>query len=344
LARDRELLCWQYPYLEDSEHISMLIAEEGDTLVGMLGVIPVGFCVRGECLPGAWLTTWKVVPEWRDRALGLRLLRRAMAEDYVVGLLGGNEKTAMPIYRALRFDIWNIIPRWVRVVSPSALESLLAERAGLCSQDIWKTWCSVAQLDISSTKGRDVRLVGWSEKIDKQWDRTWQEKFAPRLLGTWRDANYLRWRYVNHPCFRYVLHFAKNPESDTLEGLLVYRIEKVRDRDEKVLRIVEFLSEEAVGGVLAQAAVEAGEAEGVAFADFFCISEAFAAPLEAVGFVREDKMSGSFPMLFQPLDFRQMWLNGAFWVGSEIARSNRNFFRTPHLYVTSSDGDQDRPN
>ncbi len=131
LARDSDLLRWQHPHPEDDELLSVLIAKEGNTLVGMLGIIPFGFCVRGWRLLGSWLAMWLAAPDWRDKLLGLRLLQRVLADNYsIVGTLGGNE-TTQRILAALHFETREAIPRWVRVVSPPALESLLADCAEL---------------------------------------------------------------------------------------------------------------------------------------------------------------------------------------------------------------------
>lgn len=343
LARDSSFLRWQYRHSGDADCLSVLVAQRDERVLGLLGLIQVDFCRYGERLPAMWLALWFTAPNVRGR-VGLALLREAFRRDCkMIGCLGVNE-TAKRIYAALRFDIWEAIPRWVRVVSPLALESLLAEHAELYPSEVLMAWCAKAQLSTPPATVPIVRLVDWGEETAERWDWAWQEQFAPRLLGTWRDAEYLRWRYVDHPHFRYVLRFAENTASGALIGLLVYRVETVRDREEKVLRVVEFLSAERAGGALVRAILDAGEAANVAFADFYCTSAAFAVPLEAAGFVREERMSAPLPTLFQPLDLHRMRLNGAFWVAPTIANNSRTFFRTQSLYVTKSDGDQDRPN
>jgi hypothetical protein len=186
--------------------------------------------------------------------------------------------------------------------------------------------------------------LDWSEEAAGRWDKAWQEQFAPHLLGTWRDSEYLRWRYVDHPGFRYVLHFAEDTVTGALTGVLVYRVEKVHDINLKVMRVVEFLGDGDAGDALAQVIIDEGEAEGVAFADFYCTSVAFAEPLEKTGFVREDAMPSTLPNLFQPLEFQPMPLNGAFMVKAEVAGDNHDFFDSPDFYITRSDCDQDRPN
>ena len=343
LARDADLLRWQYRHLDDSDHLSVLIAQEEERILGFLGRIPVGFSYYGERLPAIWLAMWMVVPDVRSRFVGLGLLREINRHNFkIVGGLGLNENTGT-IFPNRGFEVYEIIPRWVRVMFPPDLERILAQHPERYPSEAWKAWRRTAQSGVPPAVPT-VRLVDWSEDVANRWDRAWRERFAPRLLGTWRDAEYLRWRYVDHPCFRYVLCFAENTANGALVGLLVYRVETVRNREEKVLRIVEFLSEEASASTLVRAVLDAEEALNVAFADFYCTSEAFAEPLEAAGFMQEDRMPAPLPHLFQPLDFGRTQLNGAFWVNPTLADNSHTFFRTRSLYVTSSDGDQDRPN
>ena len=343
LAEDADLLRWQHRYAEEPGQISVLVASVGDSLVGMLGIINFGFCLRGKRLPGGWLTQWMAVPEGRSQLVGLHLLQRVLAGGYsVVGTLGSNDK-ASSIYAAMGFDTWESVPRWVRVTSVQALESLLLGCLNSTLSEDWIASCASTKADHADVDS-SVRLVGWSEQVAERWDRAWHEQFAPKLIGTWKDAQYLRWRYIDHPRFNYELRFAETNSTGALRGLLVYRIETVRDRREKVMRVVEFLADEGAGTALAHSIVQTGEESGAAFVDFYCTSSEFTRPLEAVGFLLEDRIPVPLPSLFQPLDTSVTRLTGAFWVTPQLVRDRRSFFGDPMFYITRSDCDQDRPN
>ena len=343
LARDGALLRWQYRHPSDPERLSVLLAEHNGDPVGMMGLIPCGFCVRGARVPGAWLAMWLTVPEWRPRRLGLRLLRQLFTRDYgMVGVLGVNQETTGAIYKALGFAAFDVVPRWVRITSPEALANLVADNADRYSPAARAGWAAAARRGLTAAPA-PARLAGWNPETAARWDQAWHEQFAPRLVGTWRDAAYLRWRYVDHPRYQYQLRFIESPSGGALEGLLVSRIEKVRDRGESVLRVVEFLSTASVGAALARVVLDEGEAAQVAFTDFFCTSAAVAPYLEGAGFVREEAMQAPLPSRFQPLDFNHTRLNGVFWIRPDIAGDSQAFFDTPAFYVTRADGDQDRP-
>jgi hypothetical protein len=343
LACDADLLCWQYRNLENPDSLSVVIAEEEDQFLGFLGCIPGDFSYYGEKVSGLCLAMWMVLPEGRRRRVGLDLLRATKHSQFkMVETLGLNENTGA-IFANLGFEVFETIPRWVRVISPMGVEKLLSEHPGGYSGAEWKAWKSLPQIS-SPTVDHSVRVVDWSEDLAGRWDQAWKERFSLGLLGTWRDAAYIRWRYLEHPSFQYVVRFLENLSDGALMGLVVYRVETVRNREEKILRIVEFLCDESLNGVLTNAVLEAGKTNNVALADFYCTSGKFALSLEAAGFVREDHMPVPLPHLFQPLDFRRTQVNGAFWVHPSLSKDCHEFFRKGSLYVTSADGDQDRPN
>jgi hypothetical protein len=262
----------------------------------------------------------------------------------MVGVIGGNA-VCQRILGALGFEIRDSITRWVRVINLTSLESLIAQGGSSNAPNLEKqSALREALKHPKSTNGSSttLRIVDWSEDAAFRWDQAWRDRFAIRIVGTWRDAEYLRWRYLGHPRFRYVLRFAEDSSTGSLRGLLVYRIEAVRDSCEKVMRVVEFLCDEEAGILLGAALINEGEDAGVAFADFYCTSSKFAEPLEKNGFLQET-LPTRLPELFQPLEFAPSALTAALWVKPKVSADNSAFFRSDNLYFTRSDGDQDRP-
>ncbi len=342
-AHDRDFLLWQYPLRDDAQKISVLVAGQESSLQGMLGVIPFNFCARGQLFSGAWLSMWMVPPEQRNVGLGLQLLRRVLAEGYdVIGTLGGRD-VPLRIFGALHFDVRKSIPRWVCVISPATLKDFLSHQKASYPLSSLPVYTKASSPRFSLPDKSGIRLINWDDKVIQRWNTAWLERFARRLVGTWRDAEYLRWRYVDHPLFHYVLHFAEDTTTGQLVGLLVYRIETVQVHSDKVLRVVEFLCEKAAEATLAQKIVEAGEVNRVAYADFYCTSERFGAPLKSVGFELDDNLIVHLPNRFQLINPYYKPVPAAFRVEPRIAGDSFTFFNTPDLYFTRSDCDQDRP-
>jgi hypothetical protein len=324
LARDAELLRWQHPRPDGD--LSVLVAhDDAGALRGMLGIVPTSCGFRGVRRDGAWLTTWAVVPEARAEQLGLMLLRHVLDEATgLVGTLGGND-TTMRILGALRFHTISAVPRWILPGDREALRGLLD--AADATEPDWP-----APRPPSPPAG--VEIGDWEPEA---WDAAWHERIAPGVVGTWRDAAYVRWRYLEHPRFAYEVRLARRGGAVT--GLLVLRRQRLHDRPEDVVRVVELLGDEPAMAALA--AHVAGETlgPGTAFADFSCTSRRVAAPLEDAGFLAEDPHGPTLPSLLQPLDARRTRLTGAFW-----APEGAGPFMSDDAYFTRSDCDQDRPN
>lgn len=337
LARDRELLAWQYraPRSDPQRH-SILLAREGDVITGLLGIIPTDFCDRGQRLAGGWLALWVTVPEKRRERVGLALLQHALSRGLdFVGVLGINADV-MPIYRALGFTVRDAVPRWVKIVDSGALRGLVASRAGLYRELLENTPPAGGVM----RREKRVDVVAWSPELAPLWDDAWQRRFAPALCGTWRDSAYLRWRYLEHPRFEYRVLLARDTGSGAVLGLAVFRTEPVRGRSEHVVRLVEMLGDDSAYPELLAAVASGAQAAGAAFIDFYCTSAAAAGALQDAGYFRDDLRPAPLPSLFQPLDFSRTHLNAAWWTRDPAAASQL----ASSLYCTRSDGDQDRPN
>jgi GNAT superfamily N-acetyltransferase len=318
LARDADLLRWQYRHPEGERLLSVLGARAGRELVGFLGVIQTPFVWNERRPHGAWLAMWLATPEARGSGVGLALVVEAMRRFDVLGAVGLNARTSR-IFARLGFDVRPALPRWVAAVDPTALRAL-----------------GPATVPPVRAGGLSPRPLEWSDTTLRDWDRCWTERVAPGFVGTARDSGFLRWRYVEHPSFDYVVRFAAGDGRDEVSALAVHRVEVVRDRSERVVRIVELLGDPVAAAGLVTAALD--DAPDAALADFFCASPVFGSPLERLGFVRAEQLSEPPPDRFQPLAPAQ-GMNGAFWrrEGGGAA------FAGAPLYVTRADGDQDRP-
>ena len=343
LANDRELLTWQHPRESDRDHLSVLVADSDGEMAGTLGVIPTGFCLRGERTTTSWMSMWLASPKSRKQRTGLLLLRQLIGSGQgTVATLGANP-LSLGIYRGLGFSTVPGIHRWVRVCSEASFRRFAENRPSPLPEDCLSAVIKTSQQQAPGTS-KQVRLREWNAGIEKCWDEAWKHRFAPRLWGTWRDAEYIRWRYVNHPRFHYRVLVAEQQGQGEPTGLLVYRVETIMGRQDRLIRVVEFLSDETSGPALATAVVEAGEHAEATFADFYCSGTQWAEPLESAGFVRQDSLPAALPGLFHPLDWGDHQLALAFYVPTEFGVSSDEIVQGPDSYITRSDCDQDRPN
>lgn len=353
LARDEALLRWQYDPRRapngDWPGPTVLLAKSGQQIVGMLGLILTEINVRGSTLPGVWLAVWLSAPEARKHGVGLKLLDAAWATSgcEAVFILGINEQVQR-IYAGLDYEILEAMPRYVAVSNPRRAAALTAGLDANTDPADVKEYCeacAVCHCEDGEGDGQ-VEVVAHAGLLDADWDAAWLDRFAPVLIGTNRDSAYLNWRYVNHPSFPYECRVARDARTSEMLGVAVFRVERIRDREERVLRIVEFLATPEGGLPLAGAVVETMRRHDVAFADFYCTCGKMAAPLEAVGFRVEahDCRMPVLPCRLQPLESGVFVMRGAFRLSGRWRDHAGLMIPSGDLYVTKSDGDMDRAN
>ncbi len=330
LSRDAELLRWQHR--AEGSKLAILIATDGTVIRGMLGLIPVAFNLRGRKLPGNWLALWATAKD-SPPALGVQLLGAAMRSGEFTGVLGANE-AAMKVYRGLRWAAIDAVPRWIRIGSSDALQKLLGEQ-GHRADDVPTAQRATAHTSTPS-------IVDATPQLLSAWDEAWTGRFAARMTGTWRDGSYLQWRYLDHPRFKYTTRFAVDA-AGRIDGCLVYRVIEVPDRATCVVRAVEFIADGSAAGALAADLAQAADEADAAFTDFYCTASDVGGTLTEVGFVEEAAVGTAIPSLLQPIDLSRTRLTAALHVASNVLSESTQLL-SGELYLTRSDGDQDRPN
>jgi len=349
LSRDETLLRWQFdPTLIKGRSLpgpSVMLAWHRDEIVGMLGL--TGFDLNAESLnvSGAWLSHWIAVPKYRRSNVAARLVLavRDLGLE-ALAALGANDRAAKALV-SLGWELIPDLPRWVGVIDPGRAAALIAASDGAVAPDVATRLCQHHCVTDGVPTER-IEVMSWSAEVATAWDRYWREQLAPSFVGARRDSTYLRWRYAEHPRFRYELRIAREPLDGSALGVAVFRVEDVRERSERVLRVVEFLASREAEATLAWSVVQAGRDQGAAFADFYCSSARAARGLERVGFKRASAAAGTpaFPCRLQPLEGGHFKMMALLRLPDRLRGNVASLVETGRLYVTKSDGDQDRPN
>lgn len=329
---------WQYrnnPFLPDDLEEGSIVAVLDDQVVGYIGLIPVPFHVYGEVIIGAYLTNWLVHPDFRAQGVGFYLLRKAMSKfPLIVGT--AVSEAARNIYRALGARYLNDIPRWIGVFDP-------VQASELCVANNEKVKRSVLEFrTIRFNKHQRINYQVVEGPFGKQMDNLWNRLIERIGVASTRNQTYMNWRYFHHPNFTYRTIVVER--SGQWQGVAVVRIEQVRDRSEKVMRILEFLADDDAQLTLASAIVQEAITEGCAYADFHGLSESWVRGLVAIGFFQHlEEPDLGVPYLFQPLEHRPRqnfvaWSKLTCKYGLPITAALHNW------YLSRGDCDQDRPN
>jgi hypothetical protein len=352
LARNEALLKWQFKNRQnersDSQGLSVLIACENGRIIAILGLILCDYNIKGKVVPAVWLSHWLSVPEVRTRGIGLELMRKVQNSGYEAILgLGINERVRR-LYTLMRFEVLSAVPRWVGVCDIDKTVGLLKEVNPELDLDDLHRHCRTFSVDLQKefSGGEKVSIIEWSKDLEGDWDRSWSSYFASGLICTNKDSSYITWRYIDHPIFKYDVRVAKSSGTQEIIGLMVFRIEKIKKREEKILRIVEFISLPEAETPLANTIVEVVRDLDISFADFFCTYKKMKNGLEAHGFRWHQPQDDfvDFPSLFQPLEHSGSKLQGVFQFSRPLQDELGELSSSDEFYVTRSDGDQDRPN
>jgi len=354
LSRDEELLRWQFDgsLLPGREFAgpTVILAWHDDAIVGMFGLTACQVTLEGTLASGVWLSHWFASPKYRRYNVALGLWRAVEEFGFeTIGTVGANQASTK-LLSAMRFETIPALPRWLGVVNVSQTARLLVDcNQGLTPDDavhLCERYRAESGALGPAAAEAAVEVTPWRDEFATAWDHYWKEHVARTIVGTVRDARFLRWRYIHHPRFRYEIRLATGRSDGRVTGLAVFRLEQVRGRNETVLRVVEFLASPPASAALARAILQAGREFGVAYADFYCSSASVARGLEEVGFrpVSGAEDQSLFPTRLQPLEGGRHDITALVRLPSALRGQLNALVRAGRLYLTKSDGDQDRPN
>jgi GNAT superfamily N-acetyltransferase len=345
--RNRELLLWQYRdnpvAARFSPGLTFRGAWEDGRNVGVFGYMPFAFNLYGRKSYGCHLSAWWVHPEHRRGSLGLQLLHSLQENSPFDACIAGiNTPVAEKLYERMGWVVVRAIPRLVYVTDSSRFHELLAPEAqthavfsGGFDRESFRSRDSTDGIEVSP-------LESFAALGELGWDDFYWREVAPPRMGPAREAAYLAWRYEKIPLFQYRGLLARR--GPQIEGLLVYRIEEVKDSDHRIVRIVDLAAGANAMPALAGAVQRAAADAGATFVDFFCTDQRCSDVLKRCGFVDACNGNGEaywLPHLFQPLDHTRNRLNTSWWVrGMDLkTRSARADF-----CLMKGDYEFDRPN
>lgn len=320
---NREMFAWFFRAATGSADI--VSAWDGDRLIGTMGYIahPIFWGRFDEPQNGAWLVNWVVDPEYRH-GVGIALMREVQVRFPVLLGIGAGAENERIVAR-LRWAIFSNIPRYAAILDRERSEALALPGA---AGDL--------PLAVSVRDGAESALRTWQPD-----DRApaW-ERYTALAYGTVRSPAYLRWRYLEHPMFRFEIVAAGSADAP---AIAVFRIERAQGSGVPVGRVLEFFHSGDPGGSAAGVDLARGllvrfRTAGCAFADFVCSATAFGTTFREAGWTLEDPLRPLLPVRLQPVERSAFHYNLECGIAPGLAR--------PELgaaYVTRGDGDADRP-
>lgn len=315
----------------------------GDKLVGHIFVIPHYFSNKKEKVPMVWNSNFMVHPEFQQKGIGPMLIRRIFDDPDILISAGTGaslqQKGGRSILTAMGYN-FAFMQKQVFLFKKEGLD-LLREKKSADAEILEKNYSLLQSYHSCADQDINAVLV---ENFDNRVTDFWREFGASRFFGTWRDADFLNWRYFKHPIFTYramVVSDGKNK----IRGMGVYRLAVVAGwkRPFTVARITEFLAEDGFGGELLSCMLKDMEEKEALWADFFTTTRTFDNVFSGLGFITDSEFTMRFPRMLQPLSYEDPGVN---LVAKNIRdkESGSDFNDFANWYSTCADGDQDRPN
>jgi len=347
-TRDRALFDWSFhrPGHWDPDSYSFSLGLDGDQLVGILGAIPFTLNRFGETSKAVWIVNYVVRADYRRGATALQLLSSFRKPEFSAVVAFGINPATVAIYQVLRGQVLPEIPRHFLVMpGQSARMNCIMKLA-------YPDWADERAAQLTSAfelSALPVAPLQTGNALPDAWDqRDWPEH-AARTIGAIRDADFLTWRYKNHPVFEY--RFLTVPEGNKT-GLAVWRLETIRMETphgrkdvDRIGRLVEFLpASPANAQALFGAFLGELDRAGAMAADFYGYHGDTRKQLHDLGFrgAETHPEGGALPSRFQPLDGKGGGILSAVFL-RDTKSPLKDDAECP-WYWTKSDSDQDRPN
>jgi hypothetical protein len=325
---------------------SVAVALLDGELAGVLGGIPFTFNHFGNSCQGVWLANYVIRESARKGPAALKLLSMLRGDPFGATLAFGINPATANIYRVLKGQVFPHIPRHVAVFPEAAPRMTALLRI---SHPDWTNGEADCLSERHVFTGRLNEAAEAGNSISDDWDLVNWAEIAPTVIGAARDREYLEWRYVRHPQFRY--RFVTLREG-LRTGLAVWRLETIhqampeggRQPVDRIARIVEFLpaSDENASALLSSMFKSIRD-EGAVGADYYGFHGKTRGLLNRLGFKEaEESAADQIPGRFQPLDGKGGNILSAGFLPAGVQACSLDI-NCP-WYWTKSDSDQDRPN
>lgn len=321
--QERDYLQWQFQAGSaghKADYNIWLVAGE-DGIHSFLGFVPAEMYYQGRILPCCWPQNWACLSG--DYA-GLTVLSRLM-EDYDSLLYAGLAPDTVAIFNRMQIPVLLEMPRWIGILQAEQAARIFSVES---AEDRRRLFESQAHLR-SLPAGAEIQRVS---RFDPEEDFTFAR--WPEIIGySRRTGRYLNWRYFDIP--RHSYQTLRNDAGQ----FAVYRIEKIKNQEEAVVRILEW----SFFGVAAASALQTMVADGLQhnaiLLDFFCTAEGVGGELEKLGFLRENHLQSPIPYLFRPIKQNAPGLAAAIDLPPHRTRRDLDFRQ---WYITKGDSDIDR--
>ncbi|HOK41692.1 MAG TPA: hypothetical protein PLD27_11710 [bacterium] len=311
------------------EYTSLCAFDNKNQIVASINYLPTYFYIGEKKYKSAWSTD--ILTNKNYSFLYPFLLKKNLVKYDFYLSMGPSERVKNICVSQFGFEYRHNIPRVIIVSNASQLIELLKLNQQNRELNFVKLYDYEKMTNYFAEYSEYFILKSIKELNEEYWFNL-LEKVKATVI---KDKAYINWRYLEHPFMKYYLI----SESATQKaGLAVVRIEKIRDLDFQVMRILEFIPITGFEKKLISSICRFSLDNNITFIDFFCGAENFVLQLPKPFLQMEEHLQYNIPRLFQPLEWRERYsLNFLFWQKKE----NKKKIKINEIYFTKGDAGQD---
>jgi hypothetical protein len=324
---------WQFQVKKNKGYASIICAYQDNRLIGICGYLPLELhwgTLTGKTT-GAWLLNWMVSSE-SPKGLGSIMLMR-LQKMFGLCLTLNSSQFGTPILQAFNWKYFNRLPRYIIVMDKNACTPLLYD--GVLPGRLDSYIFDEGKLSLSP-----ANCYAESFLSDENYTPDWE--FYPAMCyGTVRSLSYFRWRYMEHPSFKY--YFRKS-DSKTRPAVCVFRLEEsFGSAVVKVARIVDFFyppdeQGRADGMAVLASVLSFCRERGCVYVEFKCSRREYLQTFMALGGKEEPEEHGLLVSRLAPVQYLHRNTNVSY-----LSKMKNHQPELDQMYITKSDVDDDAP-
>jgi len=240
--RPIEEFMWKFKRTFSYSHEIIGVAQEKDSVIGVYPSMMVKLKIGKELRAAVLVVDTVTHPSSRRPKLILSLKKFAAERYKKIGCVfafGFPNKTAHKVgKKILKYSDMFVLPVLVRRLNlrlafRKRFGSRLEKPIYFFSNWAYKIYFTIKRPSFGSMRVCDI------DSFDCKFDQLWENISSQYEIISVRDSNYLNWRYIQNPRWKYKILAAYDHENN-LKGYMVIRLEN--KKTEKVGLIIDFLT------------------------------------------------------------------------------------------------------
>jgi len=319
---------WQFidvPNQDNIDNCCIAINENLD-VIAVMGVNNREFIENNNTINAGELTTWIVKEEYRNKGIGPKMIT-FLTNKYEILIGMGISNDALPVYIRSGFKYLKAVPRYVKIMDWDKITKYAEYDSNAKKIDRYYN---------KKRKEKSFRTIDFSEKSFENINTLFSQ--TNNLFS--RNYQYIKWRYLNHPMFKYDINIIQS-DSNPGYGVFVATRTEVSDDNLKILRIVDLFGDNKDIEAAISYLLEFAKLNNIPIVDFFGTNSNINSFLIKDGwFSTMDNDFFYFPHLFQPTELRKPSTTSLIYWSKYDETS---LYDIGKLYLTKQDADFDRP-